>query len=108
MPVIGTFTPADDGGWTGLIRTLSINAKVRLVPNDDRASENAPAYHVIIGHTRIGEPRDARSVGDSSREYLRVKLDDPGLIAPINAALFLSDDRTTAQLVWTRRRLDRE
>ena len=32
MSVIGTFTPAKDGGWTGSIHTLTINTKVRLVP----------------------------------------------------------------------------
>ncbi len=108
MSVIGTFTPAKDGGWAGTIRTLSINAQVRLVPNDNRAKENAPAFHVMFGHTCIGEAWDARSVGDSPREYLRVMLDDPGLIAPINAALFHSDDGATAQLIWARRRHNRE
>jgi hypothetical protein len=54
MSVIGTFTPAKDGGWTGSIRTLSINAKVRLVPNDNRDNENAPAFRVFVGQSRIG------------------------------------------------------
>ncbi len=34
MSVIGTFTPTKDGGWTGTIRTLTIHAHVRLVPNE--------------------------------------------------------------------------
>jgi uncharacterized protein (DUF736 family) len=36
MSVIGDFTPAKGGGWTGRIRTLVMDAKVRLVPNDNR------------------------------------------------------------------------
>ncbi len=104
MPVIGTFKPASDGGWIGAIQTLSINAKVRLVPNDNRADAAAPAFHLIFGHTRIGEAWESRSSGEIPRDYLRVKLDDPSLIAPLNAALFPSDDGATAQLVWNRRR----
>ncbi len=104
MAVIGTFTPAKDGGWAGAIRTLSINAKVRLVPNDNRTGENAPVFHVVLGNARIGEAWEERSTGGHPREYLRVKLDDPGLIAPLSGALFVSEDRETAQLIWTRRR----
>src|SRR3546814_17551370 len=47
MSVIGTFTPAKDGGWAGSIHTLTINAKVRLVPNDNRDNENAPVFREI-------------------------------------------------------------
>jgi uncharacterized protein (DUF736 family) len=104
MSVIGEFTPAKDGGWAGTIRTLSMNAKVRLVPNDDRDSAGAPAFHVVFGHTRIGEAWEARSAGEPPKEYLRVRLDDPSLIAPLNAALFPSADGGAAQLVWNRRR----
>src|SRR6185437_14623288 len=106
MSVIGTFTPAKDGGWTGTIRTLSINAKVRLVPNDNRDGQNTPAFLVIFGHARVGEAWEARSVGENPKDYLRVTLDDPSLIAPMNAALFTSEDRGSAQLVWNRRRVE--
>jgi len=104
MSVIGTFKPAGDGGWIGAIRTLSINAKVRLVPNDNRGSEDAPTFYVVLGHARIGEAWEARSGGKAPKDYLRVKVDDPSLIAPMSAALFPSQDRETAQLVWSRRR----
>jgi uncharacterized protein (DUF736 family) len=36
MSVIGAFTAAKDGGWTGVIRTLTIAAKIRLIPNVSR------------------------------------------------------------------------
>ena len=52
---IGHFTLAKDGGWTGSIRTLTIDAKVRLVPNDDRNGDNAPAFRVLVGNARIGD-----------------------------------------------------
>jgi uncharacterized protein (DUF736 family) len=108
MSVIGTFTRANDGGWSGWIRTLSINVKVRLVPNDNRDNETAPAFLLFFGRARIGEAWDARTVGENPKEYLRVKFDDPSLIAPMSAALFPSEDRGVAQLVWSRRSNDRE
>lgn len=104
MAVIGVFAPSKDGGWTGTIRTLTINAKVRLVPNDNRDGPHAPSFHVIAGYSRVGEAWEARSSGNTPLAYLRVTLDDPSLGEPICAALFSSKDGTTAQLVWDRRR----
>ena len=104
MAVIGTFTPAKDGGWVGTIRTLTIDAKVRLVPNDDRTSKKAPAFRVFVGNSRIGEAWEVRTDGLNPKEYLRVKLDDPMLPEPISAAMFESEDGDGAQLLWSRRR----
>jgi uncharacterized protein (DUF736 family) len=104
MAVIGTFTPAKDGGWIGTIRTLTIDAKVRLVPNDDRTSKKAPAFRVFVGSSRIGEAWEAKTGGISPKDYLRVKLDDPMLSEPINAALFTAEGGDSAQMLWSRRR----
>jgi len=104
MALIGTFALAKNGGWTGTIRTLTIDAKVRLVPNDNRDSENAPAFRVFVGQSRIGDAWEARSGGDSPKEYLRIRLDDPSLPEPLSAALFPSEEGQEAQLVWNRRR----
>lgn len=104
MAVIGTFTPAKDGGWVGTIRTLTIDAKVRLVPNDDRTSKKAPAFRVFVGNSRIGEAWEAKTGGLSPKDYLRIKLDDPMLPEPINAALFATEGGESAQMLWSRRR----
>lgn len=106
MAVIGMFTPSKEGGWTGTIHTLTINTKVRLVPNDNRDNEKAPAFRVLVGRSRIGDAWAARSNGDEPRDYLRVKLDDPSLAQPLTAALFWSADSSDAQLVWNRRRAE--
>ena len=102
--VIGSFTPAKDGGWTGSIRTLTIDAKVRLVPNDNRDHENTPAFRLFVGNSRIGDAWEAATQGENPKGYFRVRLDDPSLPEPISAALFLSEDGDKAQLVWNRRR----
>jgi len=106
MSVIGTFTPAKDGGCTCSIHTLTINTKVRLVPNDNRNNENAPVFRVFVGQNRIGDAWATRSGGDSPKDYLRVRFDDPSLPEPISAALFQSDDGKEAQLVWNRRKAE--
>jgi len=106
MSVIGTFIPAKDGGWSGSVHTLTINAKLRFVPNDNRDNDNAPAFRIFVGRSRIGDAWSARSNGENPKEYFRVHIDDPNLVEPLNAALFQSDDGKTAQLVWNRRRTD--
>jgi uncharacterized protein (DUF736 family) len=103
MAIIGTFTPAKDGGWVGTIRTLTIDAKVRLVPNDDRTSKKAPAFRVFVGNSRIGDAWEAKTGGVSPKDYLRVKLDDPILPQPMNAAMFVSESGAGAQMFWSRR-----
>jgi uncharacterized protein (DUF736 family) len=102
MAVIGTFAPGKAGGWVGTIRTLTINAKVRLVPNDDRTNKKAPAFRVFVGTSRIGEAWEAKTGGGSPKDYLRVKLDDPVLPQPMNVALFVSENGDAAQMLWSR------
>ena len=45
---IGRFKRSKQGGWEGEITTLTIQRKVRLVPNDDRVNDNAPAFRVML------------------------------------------------------------
>lgn len=106
MSVIGTFTPAKDGGWTGTIRTLTIAVKARFVPNDNRDSERAPAFRIFAGHSEVGAAWRERTSGENQREYLSVRLDDPSLVEPISMAMFEAPDGKTAQLVWARRRVE--
>ena len=99
--VIGTFIPTKGGGWDGSILTLTMRAKVRLVPNDNRDNDRAPAFRVFIGKSRIGDAWTAITNNENSRNYLRVTFDGPDLREPFSAALFPSDGRE-AQLVWRR------
>jgi uncharacterized protein (DUF736 family) len=102
MPVIGNFIPGKDGGWIGAIRTLTIDAKLRFVPNDDRDSTTAPTFRVFVGQSRIGHAWVAHTGGDSPKTYFSVKLDDPNFAEPISAALFPTEEGDSAQLVWKR------
>ena len=104
MSVIGTFRPHNDGGWTGTIRTLTINVKARFVPNDNRENEQAPAFRIYAGRSEIGAAWRQRTGGGNSREYLSVRLDDPSFAEGISAAMFETDDGPEAQMIWSRRR----
>lgn len=101
---IGTFTPSKDGGWTGFLHTLTLDAKIRLVPNDDRTGDKAPAFRVLIGHSRVGDAWEAKTTGETPKPYLRLHLDDPSFPEPLNVALFPSDTGDKAALVWNRRK----
>ena len=100
---IGNFALSKEGGWIGFIHTLALNAKVRLVPNDDSTSDKSPAFRVLIGNARVGYAWEAQTPGNPPKSYLRLRIDDPILSEPLNAALFPSDSGHTGQLVWSRK-----
>ncbi len=104
---IGTLILSKDGGWNGSLRTLTLNAKIRLVPNDNRANEKSPAFRIFTGTTHIGDAWEARTTKPGTKTpktFYRLTFDDPCLPAPLTAALFPSEDGTKAALVWSRRR----
>jgi uncharacterized protein (DUF736 family) len=103
MAIIGTFTATSDGGWEGRIRTLTINVRARIVPNDNRDSDKAPDYLVLVGPTELGAAWVRRSREYPTREYLLVQLDDPSLAQPIAATLLFQSGNDCVRMVWSRR-----
>jgi uncharacterized protein (DUF736 family) len=98
MANIGTFT-AQNGGFTGTLHTLTLNVKVKLVPNE-KASENAPDYRLqVIGGAEIGAAWKKTSQAD--RPYLSVVLDDPSFPTAVYARLLEGEDREHS-LIWSR------
>ena len=85
----------------GEIVTLSVQTKgVRIVPETNRASENAPSHRVYVGRAEIGAAWSKCSY--EGRDYLSVKLDDPSFTAPIYANLV--EDGEAFALIWSRTR----
>ncbi len=105
MAIIGHFTASRDGGWEGTIQTLSINTKLRLVPNDNQAGEKAPDYRVFAGKSELGAAWKARSQGGNPRDYLSLRLDDPCLSEAMSLALFEAEGGEKATLIWNRHRV---
>ncbi len=94
---IGRFKRSKQGGWEGEINTLTIQRKIRLVPNDNRVSDNTPAFRVMLGWQTIGEAWERKSRSEPPRDFLRVRIDDP--LCPLSAMLFPDAEGMTAQLV---------
>jgi len=78
MANIGTFTAGKDG-FTGTLRTLTLNVKVKLAPNDKGDSEKAPDFRVQAAGHDIGAAW--RKTSEAGREYLSVSIDDPSFPA---------------------------
>jgi uncharacterized protein (DUF736 family) len=104
MATIGTFT-ATGNGFTGVVKTLTLNVKTaKLVPNE-KDNEKAPDFRIFAGTTEFGAAwkKTARETG---RDYLSVKLDDPSFPAPIYASLVEGEEQGTFALIWSRRNAD--
>ncbi len=100
MANIGTFKKSGDD-FQGEIVTLSLQSRgVRIVPEMNRMSDNAPGHRVYCGRAEIGAAWSKRS--NEGRDYLSVKLDDPSFTAPIYANLV--EDGETFALIWSRSR----
>jgi len=98
MANIGTLTAQNDG-FTGTVRTLTLNVKVKFISND-KVSENAPDFRIqATGGYDIGAAW--KKVSQSERPYLSVALDDPTFPATIYARL-IEDDDGAHQLIWSR------
>ena|GEM_PF-73685 len=99
---IGTFTAQNDG-FTGTVRTLTLNVKVKFVPND-KGSATAPDYRIqAAGGYDIGAAW--RKVSQAERPYLSVTLDDPSFPATIYARMLEGEDGAY-NLIWTRSKGD--
>lgn len=101
MATIGTFKKTASEEFVGDIVTLSVQAKnVRIVPDANRANDNAPSHRVMVGKAEIGAAWTKQS--NEGRDYLGLKLDDPSFTAPIYANLFDDEDGETFNLIWSR------
>jgi uncharacterized protein (DUF736 family) len=100
MAIIGTFT-AQDSGYSGSIKTLTLNIKAKFSPSD-KENDKAPDYRIFAGTTEFGAAWK-KTARDTDREYLSVKLDDPSFPAPIYASLVKVEADEGYTLIWSRR-----
>jgi uncharacterized protein (DUF736 family) len=102
MAHIGTFT-AQGNSFTGTVRTLTLNVKVKFVPNE-KESENAPDYRIqAAGGYEIGAAW--KKVSKADRPYLSVTLDDPSFPGTIHARL-VEGEAGAHDLIWSRSKND--
>ena len=56
MATIGTFKKTGNNEFAGEIVTLNVQAKkVRIVPETNQTSENAPSHRVLVGRADYAE-----------------------------------------------------
>ncbi|WP_306253325.1 DUF736 domain-containing protein [Parvularcula sp. IMCC14364] len=103
MATIGTFSKTEKG-YTGTIRTMTINVKSTFVPNDKNGNDKAPDFRIYAGGAELGAAWRAKGKGDKASEFLSVELDDPSFAKPIRAAFFEKHEDNKGVLVWTRSR----
>ena len=102
MSTIGNFT-ATGNSFTGTVRTLTLNVKVRIVPSD-KGSDNAPDYRIDAANSlEIGAAW--KKISKADRPYLSVTLDDPSFPATIYARL-VEGEEGVHNLIWTRSKGD--
>ncbi|UUZ77792.1 DUF736 domain-containing protein [Polaromonas sp. P1(28)-13] len=102
MANIGNFT-AQGNSFSGTVRTLTLNVKVKIVPNT-KESDNAPDYRIVAGTFEIGAAWKKLSKAEQ-RPYLSATLDDPSFPATIYARLVEAEDGTH-NLIWSRSKGD--
>ncbi len=103
MAQIGTFTRTKDG-YSGRLRTLTVDAAIVLTPAAQSDADNAPDFRI---HR---DDADGPEVGagwkrtsEKAGEYVSLQIDDPAFIQPIRANLFQADDTGDAfHLLWNR------
>ena len=102
MSTIGNFT-ASANGFTGTVRTLTLNVKVKIAASD-KGSENAPDYRIVAGNgLEIGAAW--KKISKADRPYLSVTLDDPSFPATIYARRVEGEDGAH-NLIWSRSKGD--
>jgi uncharacterized protein (DUF736 family) len=104
MTHIGLFARTADG-YTGHLRTLTLDVELTLVPAEHADAENAPDYRIHRGADADGPEVGAgwKRTGEKAGDYVAMLIDDPTLTQPLRANLFQSDVKGKAfALLWTR------
>jgi uncharacterized protein (DUF736 family) len=105
MAQIGQFTRTQSG-YSGRVRTLSLDLAIVFVPVDNADIENAPDYRIRLDdEDGIEIGAGWLQTGDRAGAYISVVLDDPSLVQPIRARLFQSNENGRDWgLHWTRQK----
>ncbi|APO70502.1 hypothetical protein IE4872_PC00488 (plasmid) [Rhizobium gallicum] len=98
MAQIGTFTRNEGGSFVGVIKTLNLNIKARLVVAE-KENDKSPDLRALAGTIEIGAGWK-KTAKETGREYHSIKLDDPSFPAPIYASLVENEDGYA--LIWSR------
>lgn len=101
MPQIGTFKTTKDG-FSGRVRTLTLDAELTIRPAENAEADNAPDYRIFaVADLEVGA--GWKRTGEKAGDYLSLSIDDPSFTQPLRANLFQSDaDDKVWHLLWNR------
>lgn len=102
MPAIGYVQLQSDGSMKGMLKTLSVNAEIVILPNRGKTGEQ-PDYRVLSNGVELGGGW-IRTGEVSQREYVRLAMSAPELgsrtlYVNLGRAAGQDDDDTFA-IIW--------
>lgn len=103
MATIGSFIKHENG-FTGAVKTLSLNVKAKFIPAENKENDKAPDFRILTGNIEFGAAW--KKTAQNGRAYLSVRLDDPSFAAPIFANLVDGENTDDHSLIWSRRSVD--
>jgi len=101
MAQIGSFIRTQSG-YSGRIRTPTLDVEVVLVSLEPSDADNAPNYRIHLGDDDGPEIGAGwKETGKKAGEYVSLLIDDPAFIQPLRANLFRQGDAAYT-LQWSR------
>jgi uncharacterized protein (DUF736 family) len=103
--IIGYFSyDAETDTYEGHIATLAACRSGITFRPTGKSGGKEPDYRVIYDgeHCPVEIGAAWKRTSERGKDFLSVSIDDPAFTAPLNTALFLTEDGVTATLVWTR------
>ncbi len=76
MTAIGYVTKQEDGSYKGQLKTVSIQAEIEIVPNDQKSGTNHPDFRVYSGDIEIGAGW-IKTSNSSGKTYVSLSLAAP-------------------------------
>ncbi|TKV74166.1 DUF736 domain-containing protein [Bradyrhizobium elkanii] len=72
MTAIGFVTRTDNGGFRGELKTLSIRARIEIVPNSGKSTEAQPDYRIIAQASRSAPA--GSGLAKAAKDYVGLSL----------------------------------
>jgi uncharacterized protein (DUF736 family) len=103
MTAIGYVTKQTDGRYKGTLRTVSIQAEIDIVPNQQKTSDSHPDFRVLTQGIEIGAGWQKKGE-TSGKEYVSLSIATPEfgprkLYANLGRAAG-SDDENYFAVIW--------
>jgi uncharacterized protein (DUF736 family) len=99
IPTIGTCKLIENGRFEGTLGTLTVRARLSIVPVSAKTSDDQPDYRVYAGRIEVGA--GWRKTSDRGDDYVSLVLDGPSFAARLYAALMPADEPDSHRLVWS-------